>query len=140
MSASSTPTLGAFGRERQREVDRRRRLADAALARGDGDDVLHAGISFTPRCTECDVIFCVMLTVTRGAPGSAATSSRSACAGSRAASSRDTRAGCRRRRRRADLDLLDGLAADEVLAGVGIDQRAQAGLDVASVMAIGAPS
>ena len=33
------------------------------------------GISFTPRCTECDVIFCVMLTVTRGTPGSLPTSS-----------------------------------------------------------------
>ncbi len=32
-------------------------------------------ISFTPRWTECDVIFCVMLTVTRGAPGSLAMSS-----------------------------------------------------------------
>ena len=38
------------------------------------------GISFTPRCTECDVIFCVMLTVTRGAPGSFAdVLARSAC-------------------------------------------------------------
>jgi hypothetical protein len=30
----------------------------------------------------------------------------------------------------AELDLLDGFAADEILAGVGIDQRTQAGLDV----------
>ena len=34
---------------------------------------LTPGTSLTPRCTECDVILCVMLTVTRPAPGSDAT-------------------------------------------------------------------
>ena len=33
------PTLEAALLQREREIDRRRRLADAALARGDGDDV-----------------------------------------------------------------------------------------------------
>ena len=32
-----------LGRETERQVDRRRRFADAALARGDGDDRGHAG-------------------------------------------------------------------------------------------------
>ena len=36
---------------------------------------LTPGMSLTPRCTECDVTFCVMLTVTRPAPGSAASAS-----------------------------------------------------------------
>jgi hypothetical protein len=34
---------GAFLGQRQRQIDRRRALADAALAGGDGDDVLHPG-------------------------------------------------------------------------------------------------
>ena len=89
------------------------------------------GISFTPRCTECEVIFCVMLTVTRGTPGSLPTSSVIILR--RKLVLRlgripeldvdDDVAG-------ADLDLLDGLAGDEILPGVGVDQRAQAGLDV----------
>ena len=89
------------------------------------------GISFTPRCTECDVIFCVMLTVTRGTPGSLRDVLGDQLAQDLVLRLRgiaeldvdDDVAG-------ADLDLLDRLAADEVLPGVGIDQRAQAGLDV----------
>ena len=42
MSASSRPVADAVGGEAERQVDGGRRLADAALARGDGDDVLHA--------------------------------------------------------------------------------------------------
>ena len=41
-SASSRPTLAPCRCEREREVDRDRRLADAALAGGDRDDVLGA--------------------------------------------------------------------------------------------------
>ena len=41
MSASSIADARAFGGQRQREVHRGGRLADAALARGHGDDVLH---------------------------------------------------------------------------------------------------
>ena len=43
MSASRMPDAGAFGRQRQREVHRHRRLAHAALAGGHRDDVAHAG-------------------------------------------------------------------------------------------------
>ena len=39
----------AAARQRQRQVDGHRRLADAALARADGDDVLHAGQRRLPR-------------------------------------------------------------------------------------------
>ena len=35
--------FGALGRQRQREVDGRSAFANTALARGDGDDVFHAG-------------------------------------------------------------------------------------------------
>ena len=37
---------------------------------------LTPGTSLTPRCTECEVIFCVRSTLTRAAPGIAATASR----------------------------------------------------------------
>ena len=40
MSASSRPTLQAVRRKPERQVDGGGRFADAALARGDGDDVL----------------------------------------------------------------------------------------------------
>ena len=36
---------------------------------------LTPGTSFTPRCTACEMIFCVTLAVTRPAPGSAPRSS-----------------------------------------------------------------
>ena len=42
MSASSRPVADAVGGKAERQVDRGGRFADAALARGDGDDVLHA--------------------------------------------------------------------------------------------------
>ena len=96
------------------------------------------GISFTPRCTACDTIFCVTLTVTLPTPGSAC----DVCAISLLA---DPVLGLGRIAEQdvdddvaaVDLDVLDRLAGDVILAGVGIDQRLQAGLDVASVMAIG---
>ena len=62
--------LGPVRRERHGEVDRDRRLADAALAGGHRDRVLHAGEDRRPSgACSCCVTFEVIATVTSPTPG-----------------------------------------------------------------------
>ena len=73
MSASRMPTRGALGGQRQRQVDGRRALAHAALARGHGDDVLHLGQQLHAALHRVgDDLACVRLTLTLSTPGTRA--------------------------------------------------------------------
>ena len=78
MSASMMPTLLPHLREREREVDRDGRLADAALAGADGDDVLDAGHRLprppsAPTASRTRALICTSTAVT---PGSCITAAR----------------------------------------------------------------
>ena len=123
--------LGALGRKRQCEIDGGGRLADAALAARHRDDVLDAGDQLDA------ALHRMRRDLLRHVDGDASR-----------ARQRDERIGDQllqdlvlRLRRIAeldvdvdvaalDLDLLDRLAAHEILARVGIDQCAQSGLDI----------
>ena len=75
MSASSTPTFAPSAASASARFTAVVDLPTPPLPLATAMMFFTPGTSLTPRCTECDVIFCVMLTVTRPAPGSAATAS-----------------------------------------------------------------
>ncbi len=72
MSASSTPTFAPSAASASARLTAVVDLPTPPLPLATAMMFFTAGISFTPRCTACEVIFCVMATVTRPAPGSAA--------------------------------------------------------------------
>ena len=77
MSPSMMPTLLPHLRQRDRQVHRDGRLADAALARADRDDVLHAGdgcrAPSAPTASRTRALIC---TSTPTTPGSCITAAR----------------------------------------------------------------
>ncbi len=75
MSASSTPTLAPSAASASARLTAVVDLPTPPLPLATAMMFLTPGISLTPRCTECDVTFCVMLTVTRPAPGIATSAS-----------------------------------------------------------------
>jgi hypothetical protein len=131
MSASSTPTRGAFGGQRQRQVDGGGRLADAALARGHGDDVLHvrhqlqAALHGVRNDLGVDVDADVAHARQR-----AQGADHAGADGVELAFGRVAEFDVERRRRRRRLEILDSLTADIIFIGIWVNDFGQCSLDV----------
>jgi hypothetical protein len=130
MSASSRPHRGAFGGQGQGQVHGGGRLADAALAAGHGDDVLDAGDQLDAllhgvgdhlgKHIGADVADARQL-LDFGDYRRAQPVDLALCRIAELDVERDVIA--------VDLDVPDAATADQILAGVGVDNVAKCGLD-----------
>jgi hypothetical protein len=122
---------GAFRGQGQRQVDRRGRLADPALAGGDRDDVLHIRheLEAALHRVRQDLGGHVDADVADAGNLAQRIHDRGADAG-HLAPGRIAEFDVERGAVAVDLDVLDRLGADEVLAGVRVSDRRQGCLDV----------
>ena len=123
-------TKGHAGRQGQRQIDRGGRFADAALAAGHGDDVLDAG-------NQLDALLHRMRDYLRIDVGADVADAGDGLQlrNHRGTQSLDLALGriaeldVERNIAAADLDVLDAAAADEILAGIGVDDGLERILD-----------